>query len=86
MAKYKVDVDVTGTVTVEVDAENAQNATDAAFEAVDHFSFGRLSKIKTYIGCIEDDDHRDVTFKRPTFYRCNKDHVPHYVNYGEEAF
>lgn len=88
MAKYKVEVAVTGTVTVEVEAENAQNAKDVALAAVDNFSFGKLSKINTQIGCVENDAHRDVTFERPSFgiYRHNKGHVPHYVNYGEEAF
>jgi len=87
MAKYKVEVVITGTVTVNVEAENAQNAKDAAFEEVDRLWFGSLSKINTHIGCVEDDNHRDVTFQRPLgIYRHNKGHVPHYVNYREEAF
>lgn len=87
MAKYKVEVVVTGTVTVDVEAENAQNAKDVAFAAVDNFSFGKLSKINTHIGCVENDAHRDVTFQRSLdIYRHNKPHAPHYVNYGEEAF
>lgn len=67
MAKYKVDVVVTGIVTVEVEAENAQNAKDAAFEVVDSLSFARLSKIRTMIGCVEDSNHREVTFERPLY-------------------
>lgn len=87
MAKYKVEVVITGTVTVDVEAENSQDAKDAAFEAVDNFSFGKLSKINTHIGCVENDAHRDVTFQRPLdLHRHNKGHVPHYVNYREEAF
>ena len=65
MANYKVDVVVTGIVTVEVEAENAQNAKDAAFEVVDSLSFSHLHKINTRIGCVEDDNHREVTFERP---------------------
>lgn len=87
MAKYKVEVVITGTVTVNVEAENAQNAKDVAFAEVDRLWFGSLSKINTRIGCVEDDNHRDVTFQRSLdIYRHNKGHVPHYVNYGEEAF
>lgn len=88
MAKYKVEMVVTGTVTVDVEAENAQDAKDVAFEAVDRLSFSGLSKIRTNIGCVEDDTHRDVTFQRTLdLHRPNKGRAPRYANYyGEEAF
>lgn len=85
MAKYKVEVVVTGIVTVYVEAENAQNAKDSAFTAVDHISFGSLSKINTYIGCVEDENHRDVTFKRPSDrYGRNRGVYKPYIHNEEE--